>query len=559
MKERRWDIVLRVVSGPLASRQAVSYRGPQVTVGVDPGPGGVVLPGGRGVAPRHCTIAAYDPHTIFVTPVGHNPVRIAPYAEVNWDQIEPIRDQVRLERGNALHLGPSGSRGITLEFVECHDLGLQSTVRIASEAAGDEVLPRPPDAIEAKRQPRVTALLADAVPRSRFQRYLYGMVGMSVLMMVAAMGILIARVRATSPDKLPPRTWSSYDFAVDADLTVHEGFQAPFWDFVLAWNAQQARGLNHPEIDQNHPELWDQVFFGTVEQMARRAAASRHVFKRLEEIKDQYAFVVRQLDEADVPIVWAAIPLLESCYKPNFPSPCCAEGYWQWMPQAGPRFSALLGPSYKVANCPYKEAPGKMFTPVDKAPPPHSCRKYMLGETNTCKFSACKQDFRNDLEKSTKASIIALKEAFEDKEIAGSGAAVQITIASHHAGYDDTRLRKDVTVGSKRFNLLHAYRRWYRGGKAGAASPNFYGDVMRCVRDGEVEGCQTYMVADTQVYAPRVVADHLLAVCYYATHHPQIEEFGGWSKYLREGGYCREIEIPDPTELKGLPRSRWCH
>jgi hypothetical protein len=559
-QQRRWDIVLRVVSGPLASRQPVSYRGPQVTVGVDPGPGGVVLPGGRGVAPRHCTIAAYDPHTIFVTPIGHNPVRIAPYAEVRWDQIEPIRQQVRLERGNAIHLGPTGSRGITLEFVECRDLGMQSVVRIASEAAGDAVLPRPPDAIQARREPRVTSLLADVVPRSRFQQYLLGLFAMSFVMLLAAAGILVARMRATAPDRLPPSDWNAYEFQLDADLTVHEGFQEPFWDFVLAWNAEKARGITYDELDRDHPQLWDQAFFGTVEQLVRRSAASRHIFKRLEEIADKYAYVTEALDDNDMPLVFAAIPIVESCYRPDLTSPCCAKGFWQWMPEAGPRFSAQLGDSFAIRDCAYEESPGRTYTPKDKAPPPNSCKFYQISEdTNRCKLADCAVDFRTRLDLSTQASLISLAQAFDDEEIAGSGAAVQITIASHNAGYEDTLLRSDVTVRSKRYNLLHAYRRWYRSGEAGTTPPNFYGDVMRCVRDGEVEGCGKYMVPETQMYAPRVVADHLLAVCYYATHHADVPAFARWRKYLRDGGYCTEIEIPEPTELTGLPRSQWCH
>ena len=41
---------------------------------------------------------------------------------------------------------------------------------------------------------------------------------------------------------------------------------------------------------------------------------------------------------AQLPEVWAAIPMVESCYKPEVWSACCARGWWQFMPEFGPRF-----------------------------------------------------------------------------------------------------------------------------------------------------------------------------------------------------------------------------
>ncbi len=569
MKDRRWDIVLRVVSGPLASRTPVAHRGPQVVVGVDPGPGGVVLPGGRGVAPRHCSVTAYDPHTVFVTPIGHNPVRIAPYAEVRWDQLEPVRGQVRLERGNAIHLGPTGQRGVTLEFVECRDLGMQSVVRLASEGVADgSILPRPPDAILARVQrPRVRSLLADAVPSTTYRWALLAMLGSSGVMLLAAAVLVLVRVSMTAAEQ-PPESWEAYTFDWSAgDLTVHDGFDEPLFDFVVHYNRNYARGVEDERhdaaLDADHPEQWDQRFFFTVVQLARRTSSSPHFFKRLEQVHDDYARVLQLTEEVGLPEVFAAIPMLESCYRATMVSPCCAKGYWQWMPEAGPRFSETedFGPKYGVRGCTYKSQDKVRFTPKAKAPRPFACRDARYVANGRCDLGACDVDFRTDLEMSTRASLHSLADAMDDEILAGSGSVVQIAIATHHAGYDDRMYIPDAP--KKPMNLIHAYKRWWKVRGAAVPAPHFYGDAMLCdqaATDDELgQGCQRYMMVDTQRYAPRIIADHLLAVCFYAANHPEIPQFARWSRYLREGGYCQELDIPNIAELRGVKVDGWCH
>ena len=57
----------------------------------------------------------------------------------------------------------------------------------------------------------------------------------------------------------------------------------------------------------------------------------------------------------------------------------------------------------------------------------------------------------------------------------------------------------------------------------GSAVPtaHFYGDASICPEgDPLTDGCQKYMMQATQGYAVKVVAEHLMAMCYYAQAYP---------------------------------------
>lgn len=560
MSERRWDIVLRIASGPLASREPNVYRGPNVKVGTSPGAGGVVLPGGRGIAHEHCTISAYDPYTVFVTPSGHNPVRVAPYTDVRWEELEPITGRVRLQRGNAVHLGPTGQRGVTLEFLECRDLGMQTVGRIVSDTADESIFVRPPDGIRARgKRPDVRQLITDTWDPGTFRVLMAMLVGGSGILFMLAVAFVI-RVVSPTLTKHGEEVWEVTDFEFKGVFEVHQGFDQALADLVIDPNRRYA-GENAATLLPEDPKTWDPRFFQSVQDVTEALAKSRCAFRRLEEVRAHYKKVVDLTREAGLPEVFAGIPMVESRYQNNPISPCCAVGWWQYMPEAGFRLKRDLGSRFSVEQCHFAEArDAPTFTPDSPAPPPGSCNpnnpkaSYIApnGPIPKCLLSDCDADFRTDLELSTRAAMFTLGEALQDRSLAESGAAVQIAIASHNAGYNDAALFRS-NPPNKTHNLLPAYLRW-KGDNEGAVSTAwFHGSVQRCKSTASPEqGCQQYMMAETQRYAPNVVAWHLVAMCYYARNYKSEDTFGPWTTYWAEGGYCHSLNVPSAQEAGKL-------
>lgn len=589
MSERRWDIVLRIASGPLASRTPAVYHGPTVSVGTAPRGAGVVLPGGRGIAPEHCTLSAYDPHTVFVTPGGHNPVRIAPYADVRWEELEPITGRVRLERGNAIHLGPTGQRGVTLEFVECRDLGMVTVERIVSDTADTTIFARPPDGIRARgKRPDVRQVITDTLDPSSFRLLLTALLGgAGVLTMVAL--VLIARLMSKPLTEHGEVNWyigelpelpKLTDAELSETLDVDYGTNDPFIDFIIGPNIRYAGGDLGGQLGDD-TKRWDLKFI----QAARKTAENSHnngcYYRVFEEAHDHYRTVLQTLHESDLcvngesgpdctkepmPDIFAAIPMQESLYGRRTQSQCCAEGPWQFMPEFGPRMSRI-DPQLAVKACHWKNAPdAATWTPKDLAPPQRACdnthptAEYvepgMKGAQ--CRIASCETDFRTDWALSTKAAMIALRQPLEDADLRASGAALQIAIASHNAGYNDREVVK--TAGYRKpYNMLPSYLKW-RSDNPNKPTSHFLGDAMRCVPDASVPGCEAYMKAETQEYVYRIAAFHLLAICYYGKNYANDPVFAPWAAYSEPGGYCTLFSdkrgVPSPKEALSRCGSR---
>ncbi len=47
----------------------------------------------------------------------------------------------------------------------------------------------------------------------------------------------------------------------------------------------------------------------------------------------------------------------------------------------------------------------------------------------------------------------------------------------------------------------------------------------------------------------KVVGQHLLAVCWYATHHADNPAFAPWRRYVGERGWCSELKLPPPRSV----------
>ena len=154
--QERWDVVLRVLSGPLELEGDIVCRGPVVRMGARPGPGGLNLKDYRGLDDRQAVISAYDGATVSLAPVGTNQVRMAPHPNVDWNELQPLRNPAYLTDGCAFHLGPPG-RGVTIQFIEARRLGVWEQNRILSDAAAGSPEVQPSDVRELRTNKGIPA------------------------------------------------------------------------------------------------------------------------------------------------------------------------------------------------------------------------------------------------------------------------------------------------------------------------------------------------------------------------------------------------------------------
>ena len=165
-QQERWDVILKLLDGPMKGVGEQKLRGPVIRIGANPGPGGFTLTGYRGLDARQCVITAYAGGSASIAPVGTNQVRMAPHANVNWPDIDPIPGPEYLSPGCALHLGPVG-RGATIEFVKAEKFGQWEQGQLLSEAADiaepgglSSAGPQPPASYDARRVNRVLSSTA---------------------------------------------------------------------------------------------------------------------------------------------------------------------------------------------------------------------------------------------------------------------------------------------------------------------------------------------------------------------------------------------------------------
>jgi hypothetical protein len=556
--ERRWYIELRVIGGPLESGEVQSLQGPTVEVGTQPREGGLKLPAGRGVAPKHCMITAYASQQVHVTPVGHNQVRLAPYADVDWAEQEPISDRVYLKPGNALHLGPTGQRGVTLEFVACHDLGVREVEVLASEAEPQfDPSQRPPDGIRAVVQRPSVGQLVTGGARSRRVWLAFG-----VMLMLSALFTLVALLsvleQARGGDLAAGSTdWEKLDFSLTLPPPAPSDFDGALKTFVRDWNerlARDAQGLGAAAV----VETDDPRFFHEVKRVFLGVGKLTAAYRHYDRIKGEYAEVLGVMRAADpqLPDVFAGIPEIESEYRATAVSPCCAVGWWQFMPEFGARLrdDPLFGPEFDVAGCGWQGRPGlRAFTPRLKAPPSKACERGEYVLAGRCILDRCERDFRTSLGASTKVAAHYLGQALHDPTLAASGAAVQIAIASHNAGYNDRPYYEANAGISKPMNVLVAYERWTRERSPGTPTSWFHGESMKCLttQGPAEEGCQRFMMRETQRYAVQIVGRFFVAMCFYAKNYPHEPAFAPWKRFAQPGQFCDMIPVPTLDELNG--------
>jgi hypothetical protein len=61
--------------------------------------------------------------------------------------------------------------------------------------------------------------------------------------------------------------------------------------------------------------------------------------------------------------------------------------------------------------------------------------------------------------------------------------------------------------------------------------------------------CGSYLPNVTQTYVPYVIAQHLLAACYYGKNYGSMKEFSDYRKLVAGDGYCNAIKVPTPEEV----------
>lgn len=568
--QERWDVVLKVLDGPLAGLGEQVLRGPVVRIGVNPGPGGFALTGYRGLDARHAVITAYDGGTVTIGPVGSNQVRIAPHPNVNWKDIDPVGAPQYLNAGGAIHLGPVG-RGATLEFVKAQRLGEWQQGNLASEASAANSAQikapsgGPPAAYSAKSN-RVGVISTQMAP--------VWFVGCMFLMASASVTLLLAVAlvwKSRQIDELGPRVEGEYftDFAtVDKakleSLGLLKGLQEPFGAFVMKYDIQAS-----DRDDLAKPENWDQEFYDRVAASVLQHVQYKATFRRFEEITQNYETVTELLQEADLPEVFAGIPYRESTYKDSLQSIVCAKGWWQFMPEVAYHLEHDKGMKFRVKSCHFGDADGT-WEPSTPTPPAGVMKNARYMSSGACRITKCDIDDRTDLELSTKAAIATLGEAYQDPELRASGALVQIVIASHNAGYNDEALGVKKTG-----NMLPAYDAWKKG-KPKSEWPNFYGENITCTNPDDLPAAKVVdghaipttnsvaptkcpypgttvnspMHAETQHYVYPIIARHILAVCYYGKNHSDMKAFQNWAVYSSGTHYCTQFGIPTPAEIR---------
>jgi hypothetical protein len=322
-----------------------------------------------------------------------------------------------------------------------------------------------------------------------------------------------------------------------------EGLETPFYDFVMGPNIAATEGY---VTGLDVPKNWDIQLLRYTTASVEQHIKSKSFFGRLDAVQLEYARVVTMMRAAGLPEVLAAIPYQESRYQRDLQSLACARGYWQFMPEVAYRVAVDARMDFTVKNCRFRGRGDFLWSPSKKTPPPNVYENGEYMENRQCIIERCEIDDRSDIEKSTAAAAFTLGEAWKDPAIARSGAAVQIIIASHNAGYDDGRFG-----AKKSTNLLPAYQRWAKA--AGQVNGHkFVGENIKCP-DRETPGyCGSALPAETQHYVYPIIAQHLLAVCYYAQNYPQNAAFQPWVGYATDAdGYCKKFKIPNKSEAGG--------
>lgn len=540
----RWDIEVQFIDAPLPTHKIYTYKGPQIIIGSSPGVGGMELRKPT-IGPVHARIDCYAKGQVIIHAIEHHEVRVATHQHEDWSRIDPIYKPVPLYNGNAIYIGPLG-QGVLFVFLQAKTFVWKSDTISSVVDANNQI-----DVSIARNTSANTIQISKYPPW--FFVSLAGMVSVTVIaMVIRILGVFSPELPPIGPRFQGYNHYQNIDVSEEVELSLLQGFQGPFEDFVMNINAKEmaAQGVTDiPNLSSN-PDYWDSVFYHAVLNSVKQKSYWKGFWKILDNSKDDYALVVDALRDAKLPEVFAGIPFQETQYQAKLVSFVCAAGIWQFMPETALRMNLT------VKDCAMGVS-GNLWSPTSKTPPAMVTRDapYVSVSANgevSCKIGSyskgtyCRIDERVDVGKSTTAAIQLLGETFADKTLAESGSLVQATILAHNAGYDDSPFLGKI----KWTNILPAYTRYMKNKKNGI---RFYGDNI-CSKPATTEGasglenapaekCKSVLHEETQHYGYNVVAFHFLAVCYYAKNYGGNPIFKDWTGYL--DGYCKEVHAPE--------------
>jgi len=547
MSRERWDVILHFLGGTLARHGDMVVRGPVVRLGARPGADGLALTGYRGLDDRQAVITVYEDGRATLAPVGTSQVRMAPHEHVNWSEVYPLREPAYLSDGCAFHLGPPG-RGVSVRFVRSQPLGVWQEQRILSEAEQTPGMPGGPIPDGYEVGGGASELRTD---KGRPVWFIPGLVLIVAITLMAVTVPTVVKLFASQKIVLGPQKEQSAVYEVvaldmEVDPVLLEGLNQPYLDFVMKWNADAAGAAALKD-----PQYWDQRLLDFVTRATQVHGADWAFWMRLEQIRNEYGRVVATMRDADMPEVFAAIPYQESQYIKNIHSPVCAGSYWQFMPEVGQRAGLT------IRECKLSGSK-KTFTPTRNVWEGLNRSPYVYVEPSadpeskgaySCRITGCAIDDRQDLQLATEAAIELLAEVYEgDPLLRASGAAVQIAIASHNAGYDDSRFPDGYKLET---NLLPAYKTWLKQINE-EYDASFIGQQIKCEGNSFAshDRCGGVLNPETQHYVYPIIAIHFLAVCYYGQNYGNDPIFKPYTQYLGEESYCANIDVPTADQVR---------
>ncbi len=482
----RRDVVLEVAGA------RVRALGPVVALGSRPGPGGVVLPPRAGVSGVHVRLAPGEA-TVRVWPVGAARVAVGRSLE-GCREAPPMRagEGAEVPPGTWLWLGGEG--GVAVQVIAVVGQGVVTSQTVAVEAgiAWDAA-----GAVPARPSRGVAALS----PPAR-------MVAVATAVLALSVASLVALVLRPPEAPGPARAWASVAFSPAPAAQRPPGVDGLLLELVVAPSLVAAGG-SVPGLQAEDPTTWDARFLHEVAAEVARRASDRWLRARALAAAPAMAEVADAMVAAGLPEVLAGVPLVESGYTAEATSPCCARGWWQFMPEAGVALRGVV-PGADVHGCARLDG-APPFTPQAAAPPPRACAVAPYVQDGACALGSCAADFRTSLARSTAAAIHTLSMPWRDPAVARTGAAVPLVIASHHAGWDDEAL--GAPPGTKPGNVRPALARW-RADHPASPPHQVMGALMLCASaEAPERGCQRYLPARTQRYPVAVVAWYVVARC----------------------------------------------
>lgn len=537
MTQERWDVSLRFLGGPLAMQGEMVWRGPLVRIGANPGPDGLRLEGYRGLDHVQATISAYDSGTASVAPVGRNQVRLAPHEHVDWNEVHPLRGPAHLTPGCAIHFGPPG-RGATCIFVDCRRLGdWQQRAILSAPVTKESIVVKEVDT----RQGMPLWFLPGC----------FGLFGAFVTVLGVLLFVAFQR-KSDLPGPLADGT-ERQDLDALADVSKAAGLNYDHLDnaYAVFVSRPNALAAEWPELAED-PKLRDEALAREIGAYEVQLAGMWKVWAMFERALPSYVQVLDQLRLAKLPDALAAIPFQESAYLSTPVSPVCAKGWWQFMPETAVRAKVA------VRDCSLPGASTK-WTPTALAPVMNSASRALYVswdpelKKGRCIMPNCDVDERTDLHQSTLGAIELLRTVYDDPDLRASGSLLQLVIASHNAGYDDSPYRNGVVSETQ---VLPAWKKASRATNL-RRDPKFFGSNLSCRRASQAgvvttdPRCGGAFMKETQNYVPLILAYHFLAVCYYGKNHddayPALKPFGD---FTTGNGYCKDFKVPSKSEIE---------